>query len=446
MSIVVQVDRVSKQYQLGQIGGRRLADDLNRWLAKVRGKEDPLSQIGSTSASRPSSGSNSFGRNGGQAEAIWALNDVSFEVKQGEVLGLIGRNGAGKSTVLKILSRVTAPTQGEVRVKGRIASLLEVGTGFHPELTGRENIYLNGAILGMTKSEIRGKFDEIVAFSDVEQFIDTPVKRYSSGMHVRLAFAVAAHLEPEILIVDEVLAVGDAAFQQKCLGKMKDVASQGRTILFVSHNMEAVRKLCQRGIWLKDGHLRLDGPADDVIEAYFQSLSNEQSHASSNRTFGFAIKKVVLKNGDNVECSEFQPGDDLIVEVHYEAQMPLEKPYLTVGVTGVNGPCFTANMMLDGARPEVLTGAGSFSCRFKSIPLLPQRFCVKLGVRSNHSAEFIIDYQEFAVFRVVADLAEFGYQGEYRDRASQNVPVVVPYEWHLPDGTIAPISLNHRSK
>jgi lipopolysaccharide transport system ATP-binding protein len=200
------------------------------------------------------------------------LKDVSFEVKQGEVLGIIGRNGAGKSTLLKILSRVTAPTSGEVRVKGRIASLLEVGTGFHPELTGRENIFLNGAILGMTKAEIRSKFDEIVAFSEVEQFIDTPVKRYSSGMTVRLAFAVAAHLEPEILIVDEVLAVGDAAFQKRCLGKMHDVARAGRTVLFVSHNMVAVQTLCQRGLLLSDGAISVDATAATAISHYLHSF------------------------------------------------------------------------------------------------------------------------------------------------------------------------------
>ncbi len=446
MSTVIQVDGLGKRYRLGQVGGRRLVDDVNRWLAKVRGKEDPLSTVGSLGAAHRPTSSGPASGNGSSSDSFWALKDVSFEIEQGEVLGIVGRNGSGKSTALKILSRVTAPTEGEARVRGRIASLLEVGTGFHPELTGRENIYLNGAILGMTKSEIRSNFDEIVDFSGVEQFIDTPVKRYSSGMYVRLAFAVAAHLEPEILIVDEVLAVGDAAFQEKCLGKMKDVASQGRTILFVSHNMEAIRKLCQRAIWLKEGRLRGDGAVDGVIENYFQSLSDAPSHASFNATFGFAIKKVILKDGAGVELSEFQPGDDLIVEVHYEAQRPLAKPYLTVGVTGVNGPCFTANMMLDGARPDVLTGTGSFSCCFKSIPLLPQRFFVKVGVRSDHGAEFIIDFQEFAAFRVVADLAEFGFKGDYRDRASQYVPVIVPYEWRLPDGTIVPVSLTPQPK
>ena len=268
MSVVIQVDRLSKQYRLGVIGGKRLVDDVNRWWAKLRGQEDPLSKIGSP---RPEV---SGFKSQVSADAIWALRDVSFEVKQGEVLGIIGRNGAGKSTLLKILSRVTAPTSGEVRVKGRIASLLEVGTGFHPELTGRENIFLNGAILGMSKTETRAKFDEIVAFSEVERFIDTPVKRYSSGMYVRLAFAVAAHLEPEILIVDEVLAVGDAQFQKKCVGKMGDVAREGRTVLFVSHNMAAVRALCSRGLLVEGGRIRREGPAPEVVGRYLQQATS----------------------------------------------------------------------------------------------------------------------------------------------------------------------------
>src|SRR5215218_1256656 len=209
-------------------------------------------------------------------EEFWALNSISFEVKQGEVVGVIGRNGAGKSTLLKILSRITEPTSGELRMSGRVASLLEVGTGFHPELTGRENIYLNGAILGMSRAEIKRKFDEIVAFSEVERFLDTPVKRYSSGMYVRLAFAVAAHLEPEILIVDEVLAVGDASFQQKCLGKMRDVSTRDhRTVLFVSHNMAAIQALCQRALWLDDGRVAEDGPTSEVIDYYLEQSSNQ---------------------------------------------------------------------------------------------------------------------------------------------------------------------------
>ncbi len=353
---------------------------------------------------------------------FWALKDVSFQIKQGEVVGIIGRNGAGKSTLLKILSRITVPTEGRIRIDGRIASLLEVGTGFHQELTGRENIFLNGAILGMTRAEIIRKFDEIVEFSGIEEFLDTPVKRYSSGMYVRLAFAVAAHLEPEILIVDEVLAVGDAAFQKKCLGKMGSFAQSGRTVLFVSHNMEAVRTLCQRGVWLKDGRLHKDGKADEIIEDYFNSISNELSFSCANPDYGLTIQKVVLKNDRGEESSQFRPGEDLIVEINYDAQKRLEQPYVTLGVQGINGSCFTANMLLDGHRPEALAGTGKLACRFKALPLFPQSYSVKMSVRTKNGNDMIVNYQEVAYFSVVGDLAEYGYKGEFLSRASQSTP------------------------
>lgn len=262
-NIVIKVENLSKRYRLGTIGTGTLSHDLNRWWAQVRGKEDPFAIIGQENASKFAN------------EDFWALWDINLEVRQGEALGIIGKNGAGKSTLLKILSRVTTPTIGKIKVKGRIASLLEVGTGFHPELTGRENIFLNGAILGMTKRDIQAKLDEIIAFSGVEKHIDTPVKRYSSGMYVRLAFAVAAHLEPEILVVDEVLAVGDAEFQKKCLGKMKDVSHQeGRTILFVSHNMTAVKNLCSSVAYLSNRTLKEIGPTNQVINSYLSNYSN----------------------------------------------------------------------------------------------------------------------------------------------------------------------------
>jgi lipopolysaccharide transport system ATP-binding protein len=238
-NIVIKIENLSKQYRLGTINHGTLHRDLQSWWARLRGKEDPNSLIYSQQPLNTSITDDRF----------WALKDISFDVKEGEVLGIIGLNGAGKSTILKIISRITTPTRGTVKIKGRVASLLEVGTGFHPELTGRENIFLNGAILGMTKSEIRSKFDEIVDFAGIEKFIDTPVKRYSSGMYVRLAFAVAAHLEPEILVVDEVLAVGDSQFQKKCLGKMKDVSKEGRTVIFVSHNMGAVDYIRSQNIF-----------------------------------------------------------------------------------------------------------------------------------------------------------------------------------------------------
>jgi lipopolysaccharide transport system ATP-binding protein len=257
--IAISIDNVSKTYRLGAIGSQTLQEDLQRLWAKLRGRPDPLVKIGQETHARQ------------VGATFWALDRVSFDVTEGGVIGIIGHNGAGKSTLLKILSQVTVPTSGSVKIRGRIASLLEVGTGFHPDLTGRENIFLNGAILGMTRAEIHRKLDEIVEFSGVARFIDTPVKRYSSGMYVRLAFAVAAHLEPEILVVDEVLAVGDAEFQAKCLGKMDEVSrKQGRTVLFVSHNMDAVLSLTREAVMLADGRVAMQGPSPEVVSAYLR--------------------------------------------------------------------------------------------------------------------------------------------------------------------------------
>lgn len=281
--IVIQVENLSKQYRLGEVSTGSLGHDLNRWWHRVRGKEDPYLKVTQTNI-REERGTTEYteghrkgkGRGANSAfssDYVWALKDINFEVSRGEVLGIIGRNGAGKSTLLKIMSRITAPTTGEIRVKGRIASLLEVGTGFNPELTGRENIFLNGAILGMTKQEIASKLEEIVDFSGCAAYLDTPVKRYSSGMVVRLGFSVAAHLEPEILIVDEVLAVGDAEFQKKCIGKMKDVASHGRTVLFVSHNMASIETLTERCVILEQGTVSYTGKTDTAIERYCE-ISN----------------------------------------------------------------------------------------------------------------------------------------------------------------------------
>jgi lipopolysaccharide transport system ATP-binding protein len=377
---------------------------------------------------------------------FWALRGVSLEIKRGEVVGIIGSNGAGKSTLLKLLSRITVPTEGSIRVHGRVASLLEVGTGFHPELTGRENIFLNGAILGMSRAEISRKFDQIVEFAGIDEFLDTPVKRYSSGMYVRLAFAVAAHLDPEILIVDEVLAVGDAAFQKKCLGKMESFAGDGRTILFVSHNVEAVRTLCHRVIWMRDGRVYKDGDADEVIGDYFDNIATEKIQALTSPEYGLSVERVVLKNDLGEERRQFRPGEDLIVEINYDAQKPLERPYVTLGIFGNNGSCFTANMLLDGWRPEVLAGRGKLSCRFKSIPLFPQKYAVKISIRAENGNDNVVGYQEAAYFTVVADLTDYGYKGEFLGRAATSTPVVVPYEWQLPDGTIGSVSLEATKK
>jgi len=310
---VIKVENIGKQYRLGQVGTGTIATDVNRWWHKVRGKEDPYLKIGEVNDRSIK----------GVGDLVWALKDINFEVKQGEVLGIIGKNGAGKSTLLKILSQVTGPTVGDIKVKGRIASLLEVGTGFHPELSGRDNVFLNGAILGMSKREIKDKFDEIVYFSGVERYIDTPVKRYSSGMYVRLAFAVAAHLDPEILIVDEVLAVGDAEFQKKCMGKMKDVSREGRTVLFVSHNIPAIKNLCTSAILLEHGKVIFEGETSQSISKYLynaQNITGMKKWDISSRpgNDNFKINSLSLKRLDKEISSTFNISEDFFAEIVFE--------------------------------------------------------------------------------------------------------------------------------
>ena len=285
--IILKAENISKQYRLGQVGTGTLSHDLNRWWHQIRGKENPYLKIGDTNDRSTK----------GESDYVWALQDINFEVERGEVLGIIGKNGAGKSTLLKILSRVTAPTTGNIKFGGRVASLLEVGTGFNVEMTGRENVYLNGAILGMTKKEITAKIDEIIAFSGCERYIDTPVKRYSSGMTVRLAFAVAAFLEPEILIIDEVLAVGDAEFQKKAIGKMQDISrTGGRTVLFVSHNMAAVKSLCSRGIVMENGKVAFEGGIDESVDLYINQSNSETVYN----------KDLICKNNSNLEIDSIK--------------------------------------------------------------------------------------------------------------------------------------------
>jgi lipopolysaccharide transport system ATP-binding protein len=320
MPTVISVENVSKSYELGQIGTGTLTNDLKVWWAKKRGLPNPLLRIGE---------SDHGNRDG---ETIWALKDVSFTVEQGEVLGIIGRNGAGKSTLLKILSRITAPTSGKVKVKGRVASLLEVGTGFHPELTGRENIHLNGAILGMNRKEIDRKFDEIVDFAEIEKFIDTPVKRYSSGMYVRLAFAVAAHLEPEILLVDEVLAVGDAAFQKKCLGKMGEVAHEGRTVLLVSHNMAAVLAACEEALLLSHGRVAGRGDTRELVRRYL--ASDDISAKVIKQTS--SIQFLGIRNAHDLQ--HLVARDDIPIELSFlSGDTDLQRFSVDIAVTDAQG-------------------------------------------------------------------------------------------------------------
>jgi lipopolysaccharide transport system ATP-binding protein len=316
--IILKAENISKQYRLGQVGTGTLSHDLNRWWHAIRGKENPYLKIGDTNDRSTK----------GESDYVWALQDINFEVERGEVLGIIGKNGAGKSTLLKILSRVTAPTTGSIKFGGRVASLLEVGTGFNGEMTGRENIFLNGAILGMTKKEITAKLDEIIEFSGCERYIDTPVKRYSSGMTVRLAFAVAAFLEPEILVIDEVLAVGDAEFQKKAIGKMQDISREGgRTVLFVSHNMAAVKQLCTRGIVLENGKVAFDGHIDAAIENYLDS-NNSIIDINQKKRIGngfVRIEKVEIVDSKENSIQNVYCGQDIKILLHYSSTLKESK-------------------------------------------------------------------------------------------------------------------------
>lgn len=319
-NIAIRAVEVSKQYRLGEVGTGTITHDLNRAWARLRGKDDPFLKIGESNDRSTK----------GESDYVWSLKDINFEIEKGDAVGIIGRNGAGKSTLLKLLSRVTKPTTGHFDVQGRIASLLEVGTGFNPEMTGRENIFLNGAILGMRRHEIKRKFDEIVDFAGVERYIDTPVKRYSSGMYVRLAFAVAAHLESEILIVDEVLAVGDAEFQKKCLGKMGDESKgEGRTVLFVSHDLSAVKKLCHHAILLKNGQIEKDGYTEDVITKYLSSSTTEFSVWTSGVTDGDTLSVDSIKLHQN-EKLEFSNDEDIHLSINYTALAAQSNDYRLV--------------------------------------------------------------------------------------------------------------------
>ena len=318
--IILKAENISKQYRLGQVGTGTMAHDLNRWWHQIRGKENPYLKIGDTNDRSTK----------GESDYVWALQDINFEVERGEILGIIGKNGAGKSTLLKILSRVTAPATGSIKFGGRVASLLEVGTGFNGEMTGRENIFLNGAILGMTKKEITSKIDEIIEFSGCERYIDTPVKRYSSGMYVRLAFAVAAFLEPEILVIDEVLAVGDAEFQKKAIGKMQDISrGEGRTVLFVSHNMAAVKSLCTRGVVLENGRVLFEGGIDEALEKYqSESIFENETQYNGSKI----IKKALLHtfNGAIKYNSNFK------LEVYFEAKNSITNLVLGLVIKDLN--------------------------------------------------------------------------------------------------------------
>ena len=390
---VIKVENLSKQYRIGPREGYKTFRETLVDAAKAPFRQF-LHLFNLTSDLRSPT-----------SDYIWALKDVSFEVKQGEVLGIIGRNGAGKSTLLKILSKITEPTEGRVELRGRVGSLLEVGTGFHPELTGHENIYLYGAILGMDRWEVTRKFDEIVAFAELEKFIDTPVKRYSSGMYMRLAFAVAAHLEPEILLVDEVLAVGDAAFQKKCLGKIGTVAQEGRTILFVSHSMASVAALCETAILIEEGSLKSSGPSQEIVEQYLTSLSNipestDLRKAKNRRGTGeVRIVEAAVLNREGHQCSTFRYRDDICIE--YSLQPVTSSPPLisVVWIKTVTGTPVLHLTNLDDpdSRPFKVRSRVTVRCVIKDCRLYPGNYLVSLWVAPDHhhNTDFVIDALQF---------------------------------------------------
>ena len=399
MSTVLKAENISKQYRLGQIGTGTLSHDLVRFWHKVRGKEDPYLKVGASND-----------RTSGETSGyVWALKDINFEIAQGEMVGIIGKNGAGKSTLLKLLSRVTAPTTGSIKIKGRIAALLEVGTGFHPELTGRENIYLNGAILGMKRAEISAKLNEIIEFSGCQKYIDTPVKRYSSGMIVRLGFAVAAHLEPEILIVDEVLAVGDAEFQEKCIGKMKDISNAGRTVIFVSHNMASMKALCQKGVLMEHGQIIQIGPMNDVIETYLSrttkmSISGEiPANASSINTGLVKFTSILLQNSHSVAVQNVNYQSSLNFAMQLRSEVELKNVILDLRINTREGVelVHTMNKYAQPEKQSIGVGLNEVSCHIDN-QLQPGNYTVSIGIHETNglSLDFVENILDFTVLNV----------------------------------------------
>lgn len=420
--IAINVEGVGKRYRLGE---RQPYRELRTVLPRLVGA--PFRYLKSFAGASPV-------QNGKHDEFLWALKDVSFEIETGEVVGIIGQNGAGKSTLLKILSRITEPTEGEARIHGRVGSLLEVGTGFHPELTGRENIYLNGAILGMKRAEIESKFDDIVDFAEVARFVDTPLKRYSSGMYVRLAFAVAAHLEPDLLLVDEVLSVGDVEFQRKCLGKMNEVSQCGRTVVFVSHNMGAVERLCQRVIVLRGGRIHFMGPTREGIRRYIEAIRSLRDDERRTLFMGPLVERVhierVTVNGRPIDQAPVvSPGDDIIIEVFGRASSSVSGADVVVGIEQQGLRITTLH---DSPRPATLSGGYFLSeMRIPARFLRPGRYFLAAGCQSETLREWMWG-RDLGAFTVLEE-----WQDAYRE--SMVGIVYVPFRGKRTHGQSHPL-------
>ena len=402
MDPIISIRGLSKRYRLGVIGRKTLADELRYHWLKLRGR-DPVQHLARIDHAQAAAAHAQTGE-APRPNDFWALDDVSFDVQRGEVIGIVGRNGAGKSTLLKILSRITEPTAGEAILRGRFGSLLEVGTGFHPELTGRENIYLNGAILGMRKAEIDRKLDEIVAFAEIEAFIDTPVKRYSSGMYVRLAFAVAAHLEPEIMIVDEVLAVGDAEFQRRCLRRMGDAARSGCTVLFVSHNMSAIQSLCNRGIFLDGGRLAADGRIEDVVRLYLgHDALSCHVRRTPTRPGRFCITEMRLAENGRT-ASTFNRSSALELEIHCRASETIHGAQVAFELWTETQQClFTSTQQDDtGEKPSIAAGSHVFRCNVPLKDFRAGRYFIRVS-STVPNREVLDSVEEPLCFEVLDD-------------------------------------------
>ncbi|MDX1687330.1 MAG: ABC transporter ATP-binding protein [Candidatus Promineifilaceae bacterium] len=421
--VAIRVEALSKRYRIGRREER--PDTLREALMAVLKAPWQRLRRGGASSHR-------------EQDTIWALRDVSFEVKRGEVLGVIGRNGAGKSTLLKLLSQITEPTRGRAEIHGRVGSLLEVGTGFHQELTGRENVYLSGAVLGMTRSEIDEKFDEIVAFSGVEKFIDTPIKRYSSGMKVRLGFAVAAHLDPEILLVDEVLAVGDATFQKKCLGKMDSITNEGRTVLFVSHNMAMIKKLCSRAVLLDEGEVREIGPTDAVVERYLGGVHTAAGGSFGVRTSLLAerrdpkiyIEAIEIRRDGTDPKRGFRPQDQLRLQIRYNAVKPIRNPGFIVMLMSHDRVelCRVSNMPISGYYIDQIHGRGQIEVVFEQLPFVGGRYYITVGVAQS-KVEWFLRLDDVAWF----DVESTDPYGSGLQMDTRRGYMIIPHTWdHQP--------------
>lgn len=380
-------------------------------------------------------------------DEFWAVNDISFQLKRGDTLGLIGANGSGKTTLLRVLHGIFPPDAGAIALRGRVGALIALGAGFHPHMTGRENIYLNGAILGMSRNEVESKIDDIIAFSEIGSFIDAPVTTYSSGMYVRLGFAIAVAVEPDILLVDEVLAVGDMAFRAKCAERMRQLVERGVVLILVAHDMNAIQSTCSKALWMEKGRQRMAGSSADVIEAYMTEMDKQTVAASLDElrrtgrgTGDIDITRLVLRDGQGRETDCIQPFDPLTIEIHYKSARRIEGPYFWIGIGSEFGSVMGANMLFDGIRPPFVQGEGVIRCHFDRLPLVPQVYRLRGGIRAANGMTMLIESRPLGVFRVEGDVRKLGLNGQVAVSLTRGAaPVFASYSWEFGDGVRHPV-------